>query len=193
MLYIALGVLGFVVAYVFDLASLKNIRGAKQLAGLIAFALLIYSTVMICRNPIKFDIPVFSRIIGAGLLAVSLSLLIYSLFIELSFAGTYFNQGVSGKLVSTGTYALVRHPGVIWLAFVFTALGLLYPSTTLFIAVAVWWLVDVIYVAIQDKYLFPKMFPEYPGYKKQTPFLIPTRRSFLACLKTLRLPIVQRN
>ena len=186
MLYIFLGVLGFVVAYIFDLASLKNIKGAKQLAGLVALCLLIYSTVLICQSPAKFDMPVFVRIIGACLLVISLALLIYSLFIELSFQRTYISQGVSGKVVSTGTYALVRHPGVIWLALAFIGLALLYPSITLFIAIVIWWLVDVIYVAIQDKYLFPKMFPEYQAYKKETPFLIPTKRSFLACVNTLR-------
>jgi len=185
-LYIGLGVLSFVVAYLFDMASLKNVPAAKQLAGLAALGLLIYSTVMICQSPAQFEIPVFVRIIGACLLVIFLVLLIYSLFIELSFQKTYINQGVSGKVVSTGTYALVRHPGVIWLAFAFIGLALLYPSITLFIAVVIWWLVDVIYVAIQDKYLFPKMFPEYQTYKKQTPFLIPTKRSFLACVNTLR-------
>ncbi len=193
MFYIGLGVLGFVVAYIFDLASLKNIRGIKQLAGLAAFALLTYSTVMICYNPVKYDISVFARVVGACLLVLSLSLLIYSLFIELSFQRTYVNQGVSGKLVCTGTYALVRHPGVIWLAFVFIALVLLYPSKTLFIAAAIWWVVDVLYVTIQDKYLFPKMFPEYRLYKKQTPFLIPTKHSFIACVKTFRLPTMHKK
>ncbi len=192
MLYIELGVLGFIIAFIFDWASLKNMRVTKPVAGLTAAALLIYSTIMICYSPTKFDMPIFLRIIGGVLLVIFLFLLIYSLFIELSFSRTYVKQGISGGLVTTGTYALVRHPGVIWLAVVFLALALLYPSITLFIAIAVWWFVDIIYVTIQDKYLFPKMFPGYQEYKKQTPFLVPTKHSFFACLKTLRPPSMQR-
>jgi protein-S-isoprenylcysteine O-methyltransferase Ste14 len=193
MLYIAIGIMGFGIAFVFDWASMRDIRVVKQLAGLMAFSLLIFAAIMVCVSPTKLDVPLFVRIIGGCLLAVSLCLLIFSLFIELPFRGTYAKQGAGEKLVSTGTYALVRHPGVIWLAFVFLALSLLYPSTTLFLAVAVWWLVDVIYVTVQDKYFFPKMFPGYPDYKKETPFLIPTRHSFLACLKTLRFPTAPNN
>jgi len=192
MLYIELGVLGFIIAFIFDWASLKNMRVTKPVAGLMAAALLIYSTIMICYSPTKFDMPIFLRIVGGVLLVIFLFLLIYSLFIELSFNRTYVKRGISGGLVTTGTYALVRHPGVIWLAVVFLALALLYPSITLFIAITVWWFVDIIYVTIQDKYLFPKMFPGYHEYKKQTPFLIPTKRSFFACLKTLRPPLIQR-
>jgi protein-S-isoprenylcysteine O-methyltransferase Ste14 len=193
MLYIFIGVAGFGIALAFDWASLKGIRVVKQLAGLIAFSLLIFATVMVCLIPAKMELPVFVRIIGGCLLAISLCLLIYSLFIELPFRGTYTKQGSGDKLISTGTYALVRHPGVIWLAFVFLGLALLYPSLTLFLAVVIWWFVDVIYVFVQDKYLFPRMFTGYQEYKKQTPFLIPTRQSFLTCLKTLRLPTTQNN
>jgi protein-S-isoprenylcysteine O-methyltransferase Ste14 len=191
MVYIAIGVLGFAAAFAFDWASLKHVRIFKQLAGLVSLSLLIYATIMVCHNPIKLELPVFARIIGACLLAIFLCLLIYSLFIELPFRGTYTKQGAGGKLISTGTYALVRHPGVIWLAFVFLALALLYPSPTLFLALVIWLAINVIYVTVQDKYFFPKMFPHYQEYQKQTPFLIPTKQSFFACLKTFRFPTRQ--
>jgi protein-S-isoprenylcysteine O-methyltransferase Ste14 len=181
-----MGVIGFGIAFVFDWASMKNIRVIKQLTGLLAFSLLIFAVVMVCLTPAKLEFPIFIRIIGGCLLAVSLGLLIFSLFIEIPFRGTYAKQGAGDRLICTGTYALVRHPGVIWLAFVFLALSLLYPSTTLFIAVAVWWIIDVLYVTVQDRYFFLKMFPGYQEYKKHTPFLIPTGQSISACLKTLR-------
>jgi protein-S-isoprenylcysteine O-methyltransferase Ste14 len=188
MVYIVIGVLGFAAAFAFDWASLKRIPVIKQLVGLLALSLLIYATIMVCHSPTKLELPIFARIIGSCLLVIFLFLLVYSLFIELPFRRTYTKQNVGKKLISTGTYALVRHPGVIWLAFVFLALTLLYPSTTLFLAIVIWLLMDLIYVTVQDKYFFPKMFPHYRDYKKQTPFLIPTKQSFFACLKTLRFP-----
>jgi protein-S-isoprenylcysteine O-methyltransferase Ste14 len=193
MLYIVVGVLGFAFAFAFDWASLKRVPVIKQLAGLVAFSLLIYATIMVCHSPIKLRVPIFAQIIGGCLLAVFLCLLIYSLFIEIPFRRTYTKHGVGEKLIYTGTYALVRHPGVIWLAFVFLALALVYPSTTLFLAAVIWLFMDVIYVTVQDKYFFPKMFPNYRDYKKQTPFLIPTKQSFFACLKTLRFPARQKG
>ena len=193
MLYILVGVVGFGFAFTFDWATLKNIRVLKQLAGLIAVSLLIYAAIMVCHSPAKLVLPATVRIIGGCLLTISLGLLIFSLFIEIPFRATYAKQGAGGKLISTGTYALARHPGVIWLAFVFVALALLYPSTILFMAIIIWLLVDIIYVAIQDAYLFPKMFPGYNDYKKLTPFLIPTRHSFTACIKTLRFSRTQSN
>jgi len=88
------------------------------------------------------------------------------------------------KLVTSGTYALVRHPGVMWLAIIFVSLLLLFPSKILLLAALVWLGVDVLHVFIQDKFLFPKAFADYPKYRAQTPFLIPTRKSFRACLRT---------
>ena len=79
MLYIELGVLGFIIAFIFDWASLKNMRVTKPVAGLMAAALLIYSTIMICHSPTKFDMPILLRIIGGVLLVIFLFLLIYSL------------------------------------------------------------------------------------------------------------------
>jgi hypothetical protein len=46
---------------------------------------------------------------------------------------------------------------------------------------------DILYVVIQERYFLPQMFPDYPEYKRQTPMLIPNRRSIAACLKTLKL------
>ena len=189
MLYIIIGIIGFGIAFAYDWLSLRRIQVVSQVAGLAAAALIIFATIMVCRAPSKLNVPFFATIIGGCLLIVSLSLFIYSLLIEIPFHRTYVKQVAGRKLVSTGTYALVRHPGVIWLALVFIAISLIYPSGTLFLAVIIWWFLDLIYATAQDTYFFPRMFIGYEEYKKQTPFLIPTKQSFYACLKTLKFPI----
>ena len=185
MIYILIGVVGFLVAYTFDWLSLKESSMAKQLAGILAVGLLIYATVMVCLGPAEFDLPFFTLPLGACLLLISFSLLIYSLFVEIPFRSTYLEKGAGSKLITTGTYALARHPGVLWLGLFYLSLALLFPSTTLFLAVTAWLIMDIIYVIVQDKVFFPRMFPDYHDYQRRTPFLIPNRQSISACLKTM--------
>ena len=192
MAYIMLGAFGFALAYAFDWASLKQLAVIKQLIGLAAVFLLVFATTMVCLTPEKLNLPFFTLPLGGCLLVISLCLLVYSLFIEIPFQNTYAKQGVGDELITSGTYALVRHPGVIWLAFVYLSLALLFPSTTLFIAVAIWMILDIIHVTLQER-LFPRMFPDYPAYQQQTPFLVPNRQSLSTCLKTIKLRAKQRG
>jgi len=185
-IYILIGTLGFLIACAFDWASLKQLPVIKQLAGLVAVCLLVYAIVMVCLSPTKLELPTFTIPLGICLLLIFSPLLAYSLFIEIPFHSTYAKRGFGKRLITTGTYALVRHPGVIWLAFVFLSLILLFPSTTLFFAAIAWLALDVIHVALQEKLFFTKMFPSYHDYQQQTPFLIPNRQSLSACLKTIK-------
>jgi protein-S-isoprenylcysteine O-methyltransferase Ste14 len=193
MLYILIGICGFLAAYAFDWASLRNLRVTKRLIGLLAICLSVYATIMVCVTPVKFHLPFFTLPLGVGLLVISLCLLVYSLFIEIPFHNTYAEKGVGNSLITTGTYALVRHPGVIWLALVYISLALLFPSTMLFLAVTIWLIIDIIIVTLQDKLSFPKMFPAYREYQLKTPFLIPTKQSILACLRTINPRIKVRK
>ncbi len=193
MIYILIGICGFLAVYAFDCASLNNLRVTKRLIGLLSIALLVYATIMVCIIPVKFHLPFFTLPLGVGLLVVSLCLLVYSLFIEIPFRSTYAQDGTSNKLITTGTYALARHPGVLWLALVYISLALLFPSTTLFIAVTVWLIMDVIIVTLQDKLSFPKMFRAYREYQLKTPFIIPTKQSISTCLKTIKPRIKVRK
>lgn len=183
--YVLIGATGFLLAYAFDWLSLKDIPVLKQAAGVLAVCLLLYATVMVCISYPRFELPFFTIPLGSCLLMVSLALLIYSLFIEIPFHGTYVEKGAGNRLITTGTYALVRHPGVLWLALVYISLALLFPSAMLLIAVGVWFLLDVIYVVIEDRIFFPRMFPGYPDYRRRTPFLIPSRQSILTCIRTI--------
>ena len=89
------------------------------------------------------------------------------------------------KLVKTGTYALVRHPGVLWLGLLLSSLVLISRSRLLFIATPVWLLMDVLYVWRQDELFFGRMFPGYEACREETPMLIPTRQSILRCWRSL--------
>ena len=185
MIYIGIGILGFLIIHMFDIVSLKKIPIAKPAIWTLGCCILLYSLVMMFLDPNKLPLPVWSNWIGWGLLIIAGFLLIYSLFINLPFRKTYINIGVGDKLVVTGFYALVRHPGVPWFVIVLIALVLASRSQPLLIAAPVFALVDILLVVIQDKVFFTKMFASYTRYQKETPMLLPNRKSIGACIRSL--------
>jgi len=186
--YITIGVLGFLVAYLFDVVSLRRIPRAKQSVGIVVVALIGYATLMACLKSERLELPIWLTWLGWALLSVSVPLLAYSLFINLPFRKTYVVPGVGDRLIRTGTYALVRHPGVSWYALLLVSLILVSKSKLLLIASPIWLAMDILHVMIQDKFFFGKMFKDYDEYRRETPMLIPSRRSISACLRTLRQP-----
>jgi len=176
------------VAYLWDWASIKKISGGKQGIALLVVAIHGYAIYAACWGVgvDRFALPAAVSWLGWSLLPIAAILLIYSWFIELPSAKTYVQPGVGSELVTTGTWALTRHPGVLWYALGLVALLLATRSTVLLFCAPVWIAMDIVHVVMEDVYFFPRMFPDYPQYKQQTPMLIPTRRSIAACLKTLR-------
>ncbi len=186
MVYIIIGAVGFTLAHIFDLVSLKRIPRLKPIIWFLGCGLLIYSLVMICRYPVKIMLPAWSIWLGWGVLAVSASLLIHSLFISLPFRRTYITTGVGDKLVKTGLYALVRHPGVMWFPLFILSLIPISRSSLLLIAAPIFIGLDIVLVVIQDRFVFGRMFDGYDSYRRQTPMLLPNRRSVSAFLRSLR-------
>ena len=186
MIYIAIGTLGFLVTHAFDFVSLKRIPGAKPFIWILGSGLLAYSLVMVCFAPDKLPLPIWSTWLGWCLLLISLLLLIYSLFINLPFRKTYVTTGVGDKLITTGLYALVRHPGVPWFILFMLSLILVSKSSLLLIAAPIFILLDIVLVIVQDKFFFVRMFDGYDSYQRKTPMLVPNRQSISAFINSLK-------
>ena len=186
MLYISIGVLGFLLLHIFDIVSLKRIPGAKPCTWIVGSGLLVYSLTMLWLKADTLPLPIWSTWLGWGLLSISLSLLIYSLFINLPFRKTYVATGVGDKLVTTGLYALVRHPGVHWFTLILLSLVLVSKSSLLLIATPIFILLDIVLVAIQDKFIFGRMFESYDRYRRETPMFLPNRKSVNTFINGLR-------
>ncbi len=169
----------------FDWVSLKKVQRVKMF--LVFTVLVVHSFALYAAlwEPERFTLPTAFAIIGWVTLPFFVLLLISSLVLELPTSNTYSKAGVSNQLVTTGTYALTRHPGVIWYTLALISLTLATGSVALLIAAPVWVFLDIVYVTVQDRYFFVRMFTEYGKYKAQTPMLIPTRVSFAACLNTM--------
>jgi len=181
-----LGVCSFLIAYLFDFVSLKKIFLAKLILGGVSGFLGIYALFMVCFQSERLFLPAYLSYPGWFLLFVSGFLLFFSLFWEIPFKKTYLVKGVGNKLIKTGTYALVRHPGVIWYTLFLIALLLTSKSRLLLIALPIWVFMEILYVFIQDKFYFPRMFEGYEEYKRETPMLIPNRKSFACFLTSFR-------
>ena len=136
--YVLLGVLGFIVGYGFELASAKRVTRLKPVLAIAVAGLLTYSTVMVSLDSGRFWLPVWLQAVGGIILPVSLLLLLFSMFLELPFAATYQGRTDIPRLVTTGTYALVRHPTVPWYVLMLGSLLLLTRSELLLVALPVW-------------------------------------------------------
>jgi len=183
--YIALGSLGFLILHFFDIVSLKRVACAKPCMWILGSGLLVYSLVMLCPGTDKLLLPSWSTWLGWALLSISLLLLMYSLFINLPFRKTYVASGVGDELITTGLYALVRHPGVHWFIVLMLSLVLVSRSKLLLIALPIWILLDILLVVIQDRFFLGRMFPGYENYRQETPMLLPNRKSISACIRTI--------
>ena len=104
--------------------------------------------------------------------------LIYCLFFALPFHETYSEQAVDRSVYSKGVYALCRHPGILCFFGMFLFLGTSALPSDLLLHGMLFSLLNLTYGIFQDKITFPKIFFDYHTYRKQVPFLIPSKESF---------------
>lgn len=173
MLYIICGAAAYALFLVYDLNGAgKNLAPLKPLFAL-GLVLLFGATAGVIINSASrayAATPVFSA--AAALMLV---LLIYTLFFALPFKDAY----VDGRptLCTTGMYALCRHPGVLWLGLMYAALYGALPCALTGASALLFTTLDIGYALFQDVYTFPRIFPDYGGYRRLAPFLIPNPAS----------------
>jgi protein-S-isoprenylcysteine O-methyltransferase Ste14 len=186
MLYTVLGILGFVIIHLSDPVAIRRLPMVKPIVWTIGIGLLAYATVMVGLSPNKFDLPAWTTWLGWILFAGSLTMMSFSLFINLPFRKTYLARGVGDRLVTTGMYAMVRHPGVPCAVLFIVAFVMVSRSWTALMTAPLFIVLDILLVIIQDRFYFVRMFPGYEEYRRQTPMLIPNARSLGAFIDSLR-------
>lgn len=188
MIALSLGILGFALFFLYDVNQIcweKRALSALFPVGNVclaaATALDLYDAV--AGKTLSFCLPDLAALAGAVLFA---ALLFYTLFWALPFEDAYAYETEERKVYDKGMYALCRHPGVLWFFFLYLFLGIAcFPGTMLRNGM-IYSLLNLAYIIFQDYWTFPKMFPAYLSYKKQTPFLIPTFFSIKQAWKTRR-------
>jgi len=187
MVYIGIGILGFVVIHLFDLVSIKKIPfGVKPIVWTAGFAITFFSLVRMCLLSDSLQIPDSLTWAGWAMFTVSAVMITLALFVNLPFRKTYIEAGVGDRLIKSGLYALVRHPGVYWVALFFFSLVFISKSHIMLIAAPIFVVLNTSLVVFQDLYFFPKMFEGYTEYQKETPMLVPNRQSIKAFIKSLK-------
>ena len=171
--------------YFFELAALKKSRFFKFVLGGVPIVLFIIALMGVCTYAARFHLPEWTLYLGYFLLPLAGYLMYLSLIREIHPQEAYLSESHGKQLVKTGTYALVRHPGVLWFILFLLALLLISRSRLLLLAAPVWIGMDILYVLIQDRLYFPRMFPGYKQYRNETPLLIPTRESLRRFLSTM--------
>lgn len=168
------GLFSFVLFSVFDFLKLG---GKKKFAGpffLLGVGVLLESSVKILSvsaGGFGFPKPLYAA--GA---CICFLFMFYCLFGALPFGKTYAT-GESDGTISTGVYAVCRHPGVLGFFLGYMFLYLLTGSAEMFWAWILWSAADVLHVFVQDIYFFPLTLSGYDKYKTTTPFLIPNLAS----------------
>ncbi|MCF7926723.1 MAG: hypothetical protein K9L74_04040 [Candidatus Izimaplasma sp.] len=184
MIYIILGIISFVFMFLFDFFSLKQHTVLKYVSALFGIGLIFVSTVFILVTDSHLAHGIYWMIVFGCLTICSLGLVIYSVFYEVGRKA--YKKAATPSLVTTGTYALSRHPGVLWLFLFYLFLSLTTANNLLFIATGVWTMMNILYVWLQEKVILPFLFPTYEQYKLTTPFIIPTKKSITNFIKNNR-------
>ena len=180
------GSIAFLLYVLYDINSVKWNRKLLHYGFFLGTVLLVITTTgVVLQNTKHIENIKGSSILLLGIATIFFVLLIYTLFFALPFDKTYQNESEKRMAYTEGVYALCRHPGVLWFIrfYMFLAWGMNSREVMSYgIIISIW---NVLYVILQDCYSFPLTFINYRSYQKETPFLIPTRKSIRTCLSTL--------
>ncbi|MCL4535587.1 MAG: hypothetical protein M1370_10570 [Bacteroidetes bacterium] len=175
---IGIGLLGFGLFAVWECIFLTRARFLKPVLLVTTISLKSWATWMVCLHPDKLPIPEWLSHLGAALAIGFFSLMVYSIFLEVPFAATYGTGIGERRLIVSGTYALCRHPGVLWYPFIGLGLFLLFSSKLILIAWPIWSLANAACIIVEEKVQLERAFgDQYRAYQSNTPMVIPTSRS----------------
>lgn len=179
------GLAGFVLMFAFDWLTATKPGAARGFLGLAGLLLLAAATAILfileCESHRLLSAGgIIFSLLGLGFLA----LMAWSLFFELP-QETYVGKEPRRLVVDTGTWALCRHPGLLWFAFGYGFLALASGSGNFALAAVIWTVADIVYVIVQERFVFRKIFEDYERYISTTPMLVPTRESIARCLETI--------
>ena len=170
---ILLGAIGFSSLLLHDIFQIRQKRGLILLFSIIGYTSVSASLIFLVITSSPADGNKWQFFAGLGFAAVSGFLLIYSLFIELSFAST-ITPSEDRRAYSYGTYGMVRHPGFLWFTGLILSLNILFLSLPFLLVSVTLVLMNFLLVLIEDTVIFPLLFTNYGEYKEVVPFLWPS-------------------
>lgn len=178
-------VAAFVLMHLSDLFKLRNKgrMGALLLAA--GMILLIISLVIAASSGERFGVALPLRVLAFLLAGIAMVMEVIALFISLPARETYL-MAEKTHLQDKGMYALCRHPAALFLPVLLLGLAVGLGSGGLLWAGMLASFLNLIYVWMQDRYVFPKTIQGYHDYRKKVPFLLPTTASIKDAFATRR-------
>ncbi len=179
-------VIGYLWGIAHDIAARRGTPRVKPFLMGAMVAGHVTAVYRLLRYTSRLAIPRPLRAFAFVVAPLSWAAMVYSIFVEIPLRKAWIEQGHTDQLVTTGTYALARHPGVIWFSFALIFTAIASRSKRLLIASPLMIAGDVGHVAFQDRYVLPEVFGDaYERYQRNTPFLVPTARSLRRFVRTL--------
>lgn len=170
-----------------DVASVRGVPRVKPALLISMVVLHLAGFVQLARSGPRLPVPRGLRVMSGLLFVGGLAGMFYSIFVEIPLRKAWLRRGHTDELVTTGFYALVRHPGVLWLTLAAPFGALAARSMGLLLGAPVIALGDVVHVWFQERVVLPRVFGEaYREYQRTTPFVIPSRGSVSRFVRTFR-------
>ncbi len=184
-MWITLSVVGFLGFLAVDVSVFRRrplVRNCTLALASVALTTALYSAL---AQGARARLPAILRWAGGILTVAGGALTLYVIFLEIPLWQRRAGHAHS-PLVRKGTYAACRHPG-FWGTLIFlVGISLLVPGPSVWLLALTWLLLELALVALQDVWVFPERFPEYPAYRERTPFLLPTRESVRTAWRSYR-------
>lgn len=184
MMLFLITVAAFVLMMLADMLKLTRLAAASPWVFLTGAILLVVTGIWAAVAEEGFGIISWVRIVFLLVAVVALILEIWSLLIALPFGPAYLARG-DVTLVDHGMYALCRHPGALWLPLFLVSLSIALDSRALMSVALTASVMNLMYVWMQDRYVFPHTIRGYDQYQRTTPFVLPTRSSLREALRTI--------
>jgi protein-S-isoprenylcysteine O-methyltransferase Ste14 len=169
---------GYLLLFIYDLAKYRHKPVLRNITTL-GFPLtgVPYLIILMDEIPLSWNV---QTLLFAVSLAVLLSLLVYSVLIEIPLHLHRHPQKATAAAPVTyaqGTYAFSRHPGFIWYTLINVLFAISFFSIPMVLLMLSFTGCNLILVIIEDRFIFPGTFSDYHEYKKTTAFLIQGRRN----------------
>ncbi len=180
MWYVFIGLVGFGFMAAAEYFSQRSVGLLKPLLWFASTTCLLYALIMAWVDAPRFTIPPALGVAAWVSLFCFSGLFVYSVFLEVPFRASYMEHSREGRLVTGGTYAITRHPGVLWSTGWLLSMVLVSRSLVLAVAVPFWIAANIACIYLGEKVNLEKAFgPKYKEYQRVTPMLIPTMTSLL--------------
>lgn len=159
-----------------DFQSIGRLKSHIWQAGFWTGLSLWIISILLLVLPALSEIILWRAIVFGILAIICVACEIYALFFALPFGTTYMNAQEKRRVCRQGIYGVCRHPGFWSFSGICLSLALALNTPQ------AWWvmgflvMLNLIYIMIQDQWIFIQEFSDYLDYQKEVPFLLPRRR-----------------